>query len=91
MKKLTRKELMALLTIHDALREFRIKGRHVNVNMYDDETIITVYADTGTESNALKKILSFFKDEDGTIEVKYFPASEKLVGFYAVRLNKRMV
>lgn len=91
MDKLTRKESIAIATIHDAIREFRIKGRHVNVNMFDDEIIITVYADTKVESLKLKDILYFFKDEDDTIDVKQFPASEDLGAFYAVRLNKRMV
>lgn len=91
MEKLTRKESIAIATIHDALREFCIKGRHANVNLFEDEIIITVYADTEAEVKEQERILCFFKDEDDTIDVKQFPATEDLGAFYAVRLNKRMV
>lgn len=91
MEKLTRKESMALATIHDALREFRIRGRHVNVSMYETSICISVYADTKVESLELKDILYFFKDKGDTIEVHHYPASEDLGAFYGVKLNKNLV
>lgn len=91
MEKLTRKESIAIATIHDALREFRIKGRHANVSLYVDVICISVYADTKVEAMVLKQILYCYKDKGDTIEVKLFPASDDLGPFYSVKLNKKLV
>lgn len=91
MEKLTRKESIAIATIHDVIREFRIKGRHVNVSMYETSICISVYADTKEDAMVLKQILNCFKDIGDTIDVHRYPGSDELGPFYGVKLIKRMV
>lgn len=91
MSKLSRKESMAIATIHDALREFRIKGRSANVNMMYDEICIIVYADTESEARSIRKTMCFFKDNDDTLHVRHYPSSGNIKDFFAVELKKKMV
>lgn len=91
MRKLTRKESMAIATIHDALRELRIKGRLAKVDMHTSEINISEYADDYKEALELKKLLCFFKDEDDEIEVRQIPSSVSMHDFYVVELKKMMV
>lgn len=91
MRKLSRKESMAIATIHDALREFHLKGMFANVNMHDEEISISVYADTESEARSLKNTMSYFKDEDDTIEVRHYPSNGCIKDFFAVDLKKSMV
>lgn len=91
MEKLTRKESMALATIHDALREFRIKRKHVHVEMHTFIISICSYPETEKEAKEVKKLLCFFKDEDDIINVKHFPASDDCPEFYKVELEKSIV
>ena len=91
MEKLTRKESMAIATIHDALRELRIKGRHAKVEMHTSEINISDYADNDKEAQELKKLLCFFKDEDDKITVRRIPATFECAEFYVVRLLKRLL
>ena len=88
---LSRKELMAISTIHDALRELRCKGMHVIVDMRSDAISIKAYPDTEKEARELKKILCFFKDEGDDLGITHFPASEVCANFYKVELRKWMV
>lgn len=82
---------MAIATIHDLLREFKIKGRFANVNMHDEEIDFSVYADTESEARSLKNTMSFFKDEDDTIDVRHYPSNGCIKEFFAVELKKMMV
>ena len=91
MEKLTRKESMAIATIHDVLRELRFRGRHAQVSMMSDEISISDYADTTNEVKQLRKLFCFFKDDDDTIEVRKFEATEEAAEFWVVRLKKRML
>lgn len=91
MEKLTRKESLAIVTIHDALRELRIKGRQAKVEMYSNQITISDYADTVNEVKELRNLFSFFKDDDDTIKVRKIEESEGVPEFWVVRLIKRMV
>lgn len=91
MGKLSRKESMAIITIHDALREFRCKGRQAQVNMMNDKISIHDYANTANEAKALRKLFCFFKDDEDTIEVRKIEAYKDLPEFWVVRLIKSMV
>lgn len=91
MSKLSRKESLAIATIHDALRELRIKGRQAKVEMYSSEIAISDYADTANEAKELRRLFCFFKDDEDTIEVREIDASEDVPEFWVVRLFKRMV
>lgn len=91
MEKLSRKDSMAIATIHDALRELRIRGEHAIVEMYSEEIRIKCYPDTEKEARQIKKLLCFFKDEDDDIGITHFPASEGCANIYKVELRKRMV
>lgn len=91
MRKLSRKESMALATIHDVMRELRSRGRYAQVSMMSDEITISDYADTTNEVKELRKLFCFFKDDDDIIEVRKFEANEEADEWWAVRLKKRMV
>ena len=91
MKRLSRKESMAIATIHDALREFHLKGMFANVNMHEEEICISVYADTESEARSLKNTMSFFKDDDDTLHVQHYPSHGSIKDFFAVELKKMMV
>lgn len=91
MSKLTRKESMAIATIHDALRELRNKGRLAKVEMHTSEINIIEYADDYKQALKLKKLLCFFKDEDDKIEVRRIPSSYNMPDFYVVELKKMML
>ena len=82
---------MAIATIHDALRELRIKGRLAKVEMHTSEINISEYADDYIQALELKKLLCFFKDEDDEIEVRHITSSYNKPGFYVVELKKRML
>lgn len=91
MEKLTRKESMAIATIHDVLRELHIRGRHANVNMYEECICISSYADTALEAMKVKKILKFFMDDGDNLHVQHYPSSGDISEFFAVKLEKKMV
>lgn len=91
MSKLTRKESMAIATIHDALRELRNKGRFAIVEMHTSEINISENADDYISALKLKKLLCFFKDEDDKIEVRHITSSYNKQDFYVVELKKRML
>ena len=91
MRKLSRKESMAIATIHDALRELRIKGRHAEVSMMSDTISISDYADTTNEVKELRKLFCFFQDDDDIIEVRKIESSEEVAEFWVVRLKKSLV
>lgn len=91
MSKLTRRESMAIATIHDALRELRNQGRLAKVEMHTSEINIREYADDYKQAVKLKKLLCFFKDEDDKIEVRHISSSANLSDFYEVELKKRML
>lgn len=91
MSRLTRKESIAIATIHDALREFRMRGRSVNVNMMSDEISIIVYADIEYDAKSLQKTMCFFKDEDDMIHERHYPSNGRTNEFFAVELKKKMV
>ena len=91
MKRLSRKNSLAIATIFDALRELRIRGENAIVEMYSEEIRIKAYPDTEKEARYLKKILCFFKDEDDDIGITHFPASEGCANFYKVELRKWLV
>ena len=88
---LTRKESMAISTIHDALREFRCKGMNANVEMRSNSISITFYPDTEKEAKKMQKLLCFFKDEDDDIHVKHYESSDDCPEFYKVQLEKYFV
>ena len=90
MSKLSRKESMAIATIHDALRELRLKGMNANVEMRSETISIKVYPDTEEEARNIKKILCFFRDEKDDIDIKHFPSSDGFTEFYIVELRKWM-
>lgn len=91
MEKLSRKESMAIATIHDVLRELRIKGRHAQVNLMSDEISISEFADTTNELKELRKLFCFFQDDDDIIEVRKHEESEAASEFWVVRLKKSLV
>lgn len=91
MKRLSRKESMAIATIHDALREFRIKGQFLHVDLFANSIIMTAYVDTEKEAKALEKTMCFFRDEKDTVKVRYIPPTNECTGFYKVELKKWMI
>lgn len=91
MEKLSRKESMAIATIHDALRELRIKGIRVTVEMRSESISIKVYPDTEKEARVLNNILCFFRDEGDDLGITHFPPSKGIDEFYKVELRKWMV
>lgn len=91
MSKLSRKESIALATIHDVLRELRIRGLIAYVSMDSDAIRIKAYPDTEKEAKELKRLLCFFKDEDDEIGITHIPQTECCNEFYRVELKKRMV
>ena len=91
MEKLSRKESMAIATIHDALREFRIKGLNAIVSMDSEAILIKAYPDTEKEARVLNNILCFFRDEGDDLGITHFPPSKGIDEFYKVELRKWMV
>lgn len=91
MKKLSRKESIALATIHDALREVRHQFMNAHVEMRSETISIKVYPDTEKEARKIKQILCFFKDEKDDIDITHVPRTEGYTDFYIVELRKRMV
>lgn len=91
MEKLSRKESIAIATIYDALREFRLKGMNANVEMRSETISIKFYPDTEEEARNIKQILCFFRDVKDDIDIKHFPSSEGFTDFYLVELRKWMV
>lgn len=91
MEKLSRKEMLAIATIYDALRELRIKGISATVEMRSESISIKVYPDTETEARVLNNILCFFRDEGDDIGNTHFPPSKGIDEFYKVELRKWMV
>lgn len=91
MKRLSLKEAFSIATIHDALRELRIRGEMAVVQMYSETISIKAYPETVEEARKLKKIFCCFKDEKDVIETQYFPPSDESTDFYKVELRKWLV